>query len=382
MVRLPRFASSSVYLPIDRVWLSTITGSVAVNKPQCWSQANASRLAQRDAGIRASSSATIPHTGILNARTGLRGSNPEVPLRPFRTYPRSSFKRLEHLGHSRKICSVALNDTYLTLGDLYTNTGIPENALRSSEGTQFFHPSSDLMTGSSDSHEMTFSFPPMVTHPCSVSAGCCSIFTDHQQPPKGPRICAHREIIIILDRTMCSGFGIELESHQDLRRRGRIQKIPPWSRWTLAFLILLSVGVRTGRKPMSAGCTYRFEGTGAGVSAWRIYGNTYLSCAFAGWRLFIGAARSYSSSPTGMHRVWHGSLTVFENMPLRGALDKKDGGSRTAVGGADWVACIWEHPGHMGTVAPVESYPKEPVILTSSREGGALLKEIEVTATV
>ncbi|KAH6902871.1 hypothetical protein BKA70DRAFT_1567380 [Coprinopsis sp. MPI-PUGE-AT-0042] len=156
--------------------------------------------------------------------------------------------RILSRGHSRDVCSVALYDTYLALGGLDTNTGIPENASHSSEGTRFSQPSSDHMNGSSDSHEMAFSLlhghPPL-----QRPRGRLSYLYRLQQPPKVPRICAHREIIIVLDRNMCSGPGIELESRQDLEGGGRIQQTPPR---LLAFLLLLSVGVRNGRKPMSA----------------------------------------------------------------------------------------------------------------------------------
>ncbi|KAJ7823435.1 WD40-repeat-containing domain protein [Mycena olivaceomarginata] len=59
---------------------------------------------------------------------------------------------------------------------------------------------------------------------------------------------------------------------------------------------------------------------------------------------------------------------------------------RVAVGGADRIVCVWDvesgrvvykRPGHKGTVTSVDWHPKEPIILTGSKDGTTLLGELE-----
>ncbi|KAJ7871900.1 WD40-repeat-containing domain protein [Mycena olivaceomarginata] len=63
-----------------------------------------------------------------------------------------------------------------------------------------------------------------------------------------------------------------------------------------------------------------------------------------------------------------------------------DEGKRVAVGGADRMVCVWDVesgrvvyklPGHKGTVTSVDWHPKEPIILTGSKDGTMLLGELE-----
>lgn len=105
----------------------------------------------------------------------------------------------------------------------------------------------------------------------------------------------------------------------------------------------------------------------------------------------IHDVRPFSPSPSRVHRVLTGSPAGFENTLLRGAWSREDGGRRVAVGGADRTVCIWDAdngkvlyklPGHKGTVTSVDFHPKEPIILTGSKDGTMLLGEIEPSITV
>ncbi|KZT71529.1 WD40 repeat-like protein [Daedalea quercina L-15889] len=100
----------------------------------------------------------------------------------------------------------------------------------------------------------------------------------------------------------------------------------------------------------------------------------------------IHDVRPFSPSPARVHRILMGAPAGFENTLLRGAWSRDDGGRRVAVGGADRTVCIWDVesgkvlyklPGHKGTVTSVDFHPKEPIILTSSKDATMLLGEIE-----
>jgi len=100
----------------------------------------------------------------------------------------------------------------------------------------------------------------------------------------------------------------------------------------------------------------------------------------------IWDVRPFSPSPNRIHRVLQGAPAGFENTLLKGAWSRDDGGKRAALGGADRTVCIWEVdsgkilyklPGHKGTVTSVDFHPKEPIILTGSKDGTMLLGEIE-----
>ncbi|KDQ15481.1 hypothetical protein BOTBODRAFT_54751 [Botryobasidium botryosum FD-172 SS1] len=96
--------------------------------------------------------------------------------------------------------------------------------------------------------------------------------------------------------------------------------------------------------------------------------------------------RPFSPTPNRVHRVLHGAPAGFENVLSRGAWSKDDGGKRVAVGGADRAVTIWEVesgrilyklPGHKGTVTSVDFHPKEPIILSGSKDATMLLGEID-----
>ncbi|KAI0797179.1 WD40 repeat-like protein [Abortiporus biennis] len=119
-------------------------------------------------------------------------------------------------------------------------------------------------------------------------------------------------------------------------------------------------------------------------------GNFLLSPSLSS-QTIIHDIRPFSPSPSRIHRVLTGSPAGFENTLLRGAWSKDDDGKRAGVGGADRTVCIWDVdsgkvlyklPGHKGTVTAVDFHPKEPIILTGSKDGTMLLGEIEPSVTV
>ncbi|KAG8758810.1 hypothetical protein FRC14_007309 [Serendipita sp. 396] len=99
--------------------------------------------------------------------------------------------------------------------------------------------------------------------------------------------------------------------------------------------------------------------------------------------------RPFSPLPTRVFKVLQGAPAGFENALLRGAWSRSDGGSRVAVGGADRTVTVWDVettkiqyklPGHKGTVTCVDFHPKEPIILTGSKDTTLLLGELEESA--
>ncbi|KAG8942199.1 hypothetical protein FRC03_003534, partial [Tulasnella sp. 419] len=87
-----------------------------------------------------------------------------------------------------------------------------------------------------------------------------------------------------------------------------------------------------------------------------------------------------------IYRQLHGAPAGFENTLSKAAWSKYDGGKRVAVGGADRAVTVWEVesgrilyklPGHKGTVTCVDFHPKEPIVLTGSKDGTMLLGEID-----
>jgi len=114
-------------------------------------------------------------------------------------------------------------------------------------------------------------------------------------------------------------------------------------------------------------------------------GSYLLSPSFSS-QTIVWDVRPFAYNPSRIHRVLHGAPAGFENTLLHGAWSKDDGGKRVAVGGADRMVCIWDVesgkilyklPGHKGTVTSVDFHPKEPIILTGSKDGTMLLGEIE-----
>ncbi|BEJ17416.1 hypothetical protein CspHIS471_0608170 [Cutaneotrichosporon sp. HIS471] len=71
---------------------------------------------------------------------------------------------------------------------------------------------------------------------------------------------------------------------------------------------------------------------------------------------------------------------------IRCAWSKHDGGQRIAAGGGDRTVTVWDVqtgkilyklPGHKGAVTGVDLHPREPIILTGSKDSNMLLGELD-----
>ncbi|KAL0247443.1 hypothetical protein I308_104480 [Cryptococcus tetragattii IND107] len=102
--------------------------------------------------------------------------------------------------------------------------------------------------------------------------------------------------------------------------------------------------------------------------------------------LIIYDVRPFSSDPMRVYRSLTGAPAGFEQTLIRCAWTKHDGGQRIAVGGGDRTVTVWEVetgkvlyklPGHKGTVTGVDFHPREPIILTGSKDTNMLLGELD-----
>ncbi|KIR54635.1 Prp8 binding protein [Cryptococcus gattii Ru294] len=102
--------------------------------------------------------------------------------------------------------------------------------------------------------------------------------------------------------------------------------------------------------------------------------------------LIIYDVQPFSSDPMRVYRSLTGAPAGFEQTLIRCAWTKHDGGQRIAVGGGDRTVTVWEVetgkvlyklPGHKGTVTGVDFHPREPIILTGSKDTNMLLGELD-----
>ncbi|KZT60846.1 U5 snRNP complex subunit [Calocera cornea HHB12733] len=114
--------------------------------------------------------------------------------------------------------------------------------------------------------------------------------------------------------------------------------------------------------------------------------NHLLSTSFDSTAI-IHDVRPFSASPTRVHRTLHGAPAGNENALLRGGWSRT-GEGWVGVGGADRTVTVWEVdsgkpvyklPGHKGTVTAVDFHPREPIILTASKDATMLLGELDNT---
>ncbi|CAE6440317.1 unnamed protein product [Rhizoctonia solani] len=114
-------------------------------------------------------------------------------------------------------------------------------------------------------------------------------------------------------------------------------------------------------------------------------GQFLLSPSFSSTTL-IHDVRPFSTDASRVHRILQGAPAGFENTLRRAAWSRDDGGQRVAVGGADKTVTVWDFesgrvlyklPGHKGTVTAVDFHPREPIILTGSKDATMLLGELE-----
>ncbi|WVQ79574.1 hypothetical protein IAT38_001673 [Cryptococcus sp. DSM 104549] len=102
--------------------------------------------------------------------------------------------------------------------------------------------------------------------------------------------------------------------------------------------------------------------------------------------LIIYDVRPFSSDPMRVYRSLTGAPAGFEQTLIRCAWTRHDNGARIAVGGGDRTVTVWEVetgkvvyklPGHKGTVTGVDFHPREPIILTGSKDTNMLLGELD-----
>ncbi|WVW85216.1 hypothetical protein I302_107254 [Kwoniella bestiolae CBS 10118] len=104
--------------------------------------------------------------------------------------------------------------------------------------------------------------------------------------------------------------------------------------------------------------------------------------------LIIYDVKPFSSDPMRVYRSLSGAPAGFESSLIKLAWTKHDNGSRIAVGGGDRSVTVWDVdtgkiayklPGHKGTVTAVDFHPREPIILTGSKDSNMLLGELDAT---
>ncbi|KAK7470078.1 hypothetical protein VKT23_001519 [Stygiomarasmius scandens] len=250
----------------------------------------------------------------------------------------------------------------------------------------------------------------------TVSADHLLTLVDVSTGERIKKVRAHREIINSVDRTMAGGAGTELvvTGSDDGcvkvweggdRDGGTVGKVPVatfeigcpvtavcWSadgQSVFVGAVDNEIHVYDLRKQAQVYTLTGHTDTPTSLSL-SPNGSYLLSPSFSSTTL-IHDVRPFSPSPTRIHRSLQGAPAGFENTLLKGAWSRDDGGLRVAVGGADRMVCIWEVesgkiqyklPGHKGTVTAVDFHPKEPIILTGSKDRTMLLGEIEQSITV
>ncbi|KAF8885740.1 WD40-repeat-containing domain protein [Infundibulicybe gibba] len=229
----------------------------------------------------------------------------------------------------------------------------------------------------------------------TVSADHLLTMTDVTTGQRIKKIRAHREIINTIDRTMATGAGVELVA------TGSDDGTHPVATFEIGCPVTSvcwgadganvyigaidnEIHVYDLRKSEQVYTLQGHNDTPTSLSL-SPNGSFLLSPSFSSQTL-IHDIRPFSPSPSRVHRVLQGAPAGFENTLLRGAWSRDDGGQRVAVGGADRMVCIWDVesgrilyklPGHKGTVTAVDFHPKEPIILTGSKDGTMILGEIQ-----
>ncbi|PPQ71590.1 hypothetical protein CVT26_010558 [Gymnopilus dilepis] len=245
----------------------------------------------------------------------------------------------------------------------------------------------------------------------SVAADHTLTLTDVTTGQRVKKIRAHREIINTVDRTMASGSGTELvatgsdDGTVKIWEGGEEAGKTPVATFEIKCPVTAvcwsadgnsvyigaidnEIHVYDLRKGEQVSSLTGLTDTPTSL-ALSPNGNFLLSPSLSS-QTMIWDVRPFSPSPSRIHRALVGAPAGFENTLLRGAWSKDDGGKRVAVGGADRTVTIWDVdsgrvlyklPGHRGTVTAVDFHPKEPIILTGSKDGTMILGEIEPAPT-
>ncbi|KIK98204.1 hypothetical protein PAXRUDRAFT_824113 [Paxillus rubicundulus Ve08.2h10] len=241
----------------------------------------------------------------------------------------------------------------------------------------------------------------------TVSADHTLNMVDVTTGQRTKKIRAHRGIVNSLDRTMAGGAGIELiatgsddgtvriwEGGEDCGKQSiavfeigcPVTSVCWGADGQNVYIGALDneIHVYDVRKNEQV---YSLAGHGDTPTSLALSPNgSYLLSPSFSSQTIIHDIRPFSPSPSRIHRVLQGAPAGFENTLLKGAWSKDDDGRRVAVGGADRMVCIWavesgrvlyKLPGHKGTVTSVDFHPKEPIILTGSKDGTMLMGEIE-----
>jgi len=244
----------------------------------------------------------------------------------------------------------------------------------------------------------------------TVSADQVLSLTDVTTGQRIKKIRAHRGIINALDRTMAGGAGVELVAtgSDDGTVRlwdgeGSKQSVAVWEVgcpvtgvcWSAdgqhVYVAALDneIHVYDVRKNERVYTLTGHTDTPTSL-ALSPNGSFLLSPSFSS-QTIVHDVRPFSPSLARIHRVLQGAPAGFENTLLKGAWSRDDDGKRVAVGGADRMVCIWEVesgrvlyklPGHKGTVTAVDFHPKEPIILTASKDATMLMGEIEESLVI
>nr|GAT44917.1 predicted protein [Mycena chlorophos] len=246
----------------------------------------------------------------------------------------------------------------------------------------------------------------------TVSADHTLITTDVTTGRRVRKIRAHREIVNAVDRTMAGGSGTELvvtgadDGIVKVWDGGEDGGKDPVAQFEVGCPVTAVCWSADGASVYAAALDNEIhmydlrKGTQLSTLTGHVdtptslalspNGSFLLSPSFSS-QVIIHDVRPFSPSPNRIHRVLTGAPAGFEHTLLRGAWSRSDDGARVAAGGADRMVCIWEVessrviyklPGHKGTVTAVDFHPKEPIILTGSKDGTMLLGELDPSAGV
>ncbi|KAF8513863.1 WD40-repeat-containing domain protein [Gautieria morchelliformis] len=241
----------------------------------------------------------------------------------------------------------------------------------------------------------------------TISADKTLVYTDVTTGVRARKLRAHHGIINSLDRTLAGGAGVELVATGS--DDGTVKVWEGGDEGSKHAVATFEVGCPVTSVCWSADGNNVFAGAldneihvydlRKNAQVYTLGGHndtpTSLALSPSGHYILSGSlssqtvihdVRPFSPLPTRVHRVLQGAPAGFENTLLRGAWSKDDGGNRVALGGADRTVCIWEVesgkilyklPGHKGTVSCVDFHPKEPIILTGSKDTTLLLGELD-----